>query len=203
MPSGWIGCGMRREMLTATVDDVMSWEPCYDEKTGAYGREYVERLFDGRERMSALEFLQLDIPIEDRFWAVLRDELLDERTLRLWATDCAEQVLPLYESHRPGDDRPRKAIEAARGYARGLISLEKMAAARTDAWATEWVPALATTREAAWEAAFCAAREAVREAALAASQDSSRDTAWDTAWSYARKWQLDRLVAYLRDEVEQ
>jgi hypothetical protein len=32
----------------------------------------------------------------------------------LFAADCAEQVLPIFESAYPTDDRPRKAIEAAR-----------------------------------------------------------------------------------------
>jgi hypothetical protein len=32
----------------------------------------------------------------------------------LFAADCVEQVLPIFESAYPTDDRPRKAIEAAR-----------------------------------------------------------------------------------------
>ena len=31
-----------------------------------------------------------------------------------WASDCAEHILHIYEDKYPGDDRPRKAIEAAR-----------------------------------------------------------------------------------------
>ena len=38
--------------------------------------------------------------------------------LAVWAADCAEHVLPFFESERPKDQRPRKAIEACREWAR-------------------------------------------------------------------------------------
>jgi len=41
----------------------------------------------------------------------------DHHLLALWAADCAEHVLPLFLRERPGDDRPRQAIVAARGWA--------------------------------------------------------------------------------------
>ena len=45
----------------------------------------------------------------------------DQRLLALWAADCAEHVLPFFEEKHPQDDRPRKAIEAARARVRGEI----------------------------------------------------------------------------------
>ena len=47
----------------------------------------------------------------------LRDD--DHRLLAIWAADCAEHVLPFFETERPGDDRPRQAIELGRAWARG------------------------------------------------------------------------------------
>src|SRR4051794_11774393 len=41
--------------------------------------------------------------------------------LALWAADCAEHVLPHFETVAPGDLRPRAAIGAARAWARGEI----------------------------------------------------------------------------------
>jgi len=35
----------------------------------------------------------------------------DQKMLALWAADCAERVLPLFEKEYPKDPRPRKAIE--------------------------------------------------------------------------------------------
>lgn len=47
----------------------------------------------------------------------------DHRALALWAADCAERVLPLFEGKCPEDDRPRGAIEAGRAWARGEIAM--------------------------------------------------------------------------------
>ena len=51
----------------------------------------------------------------------LTDE--DHQALARWAADCAEHVLPLFEAERPSDDRPRRAIELARGWARGEVPM--------------------------------------------------------------------------------
>jgi hypothetical protein len=42
--------------------------------------------------------------------------------LAIWATDCAERVLPHFEKKYPKDNRPRKAIEAGRAWAHGEIT---------------------------------------------------------------------------------
>lgn len=41
------------------------------------------------------------------------------RAVALWAADCAEQALPIFESHHPTDTRPREAIEGGREFGRG------------------------------------------------------------------------------------
>ena len=56
-------------------------------------------------------------------------ETWTERTARLYAADCAERVLPIFERECPNDDRPRKAIEAARAFAYGEIDDAALAAA--------------------------------------------------------------------------
>ena len=52
-----------------------------------------------------------------------------DSTVRLFAADCAEHVLHFYEDKYPGDNRPRKAIEMARKFARGKATGEEFAAA--------------------------------------------------------------------------
>jgi len=47
----------------------------------------------------------------------------DHHLLALWAAACAEHVLPLFEAVRPDDDRPRRAIEAARAWVRGELPM--------------------------------------------------------------------------------
>ena len=61
------------------------------------------------------------------------------RVARLFEADCAERVLPIFEREYPTDDRPRKAIAAARAFARGEID----AAARDAAGAAAWAAARA------------------------------------------------------------
>jgi hypothetical protein len=63
---------------------------------------------------------------DNRFKAVHRGGSLDldrHRQLAIWAADCAEHVLPLFEASRPFDDRPRRAIETARAWAAGAVSV--------------------------------------------------------------------------------
>jgi hypothetical protein len=83
----------------------------------------------------------------------------DRKALAVWAADCAEHVLPLFAQHRPQDDRPRKAIEAARAFARGEI---RVGVARKAALAAH-----AAARDATDPAAIAAARAAGHAAATA------------------------------------
>jgi hypothetical protein len=81
----------------------------------------------------------------------------DHASLVLWATDCAQHVLLCFEREHPGDDRPRKAIEAARAWVRDEITV---GAARSAAFAAH-----AAARNADKPAARAAARAAGHAAA--------------------------------------
>jgi leucyl aminopeptidase (aminopeptidase T) len=108
--------------------------------------------------------------LDDTIWALRAVEGKDKE-IRLFSADCAEMVLPIYEKHYPDDKRPRFAIQAARDYANGLITMEELdfawAAARAAALAAAW----AAARAAAWAAAWAAARDAARAAEWAAAWD--------------------------------
>jgi hypothetical protein len=56
----------------------------------------------------------------------------DHHVLAVWAADCAQHVLHHFEQARPGDDRPRRAIEQAHAWVRGEITMTQ---ARTAAFA--------------------------------------------------------------------
>jgi hypothetical protein len=61
-----------------------------------------------------------------RFITVRRGGTLqdpDHHLLALWAADCAQHVLPLFEAVQPSDDRPRHAIELARAWTRGEVTM--------------------------------------------------------------------------------
>ena len=117
----------------------------------------------------------------------------DERTARLFACDCAEHVLSLYEAKYPDDGRPRKAIETARRYAEGKDAVEELAAEGAAAWAA--------ARAAEGAAAWAAARAAAWAAALAAARAAAWAAAWAAALDVERQWQAGRLGEILEVEA--
>jgi hypothetical protein len=117
----------------------------------------------------------------------------NDRTARLFAADCAERALPIFERAYPGDDRPRKAIAAARAYARGEIDSAALSAV--------WSAAVSAAVSAADSAVWSAAESAVWSAALSAVVSAARSAAVSAADSAGRAWQTDRLFAYLAGEV--
>ena len=124
----------------------------------------------------------------------------DKRQQALWAADCAERVLVHFESLHLDDERPRKAIEAARLWARGGTN---MMPARAAAVATH-----AAARESMDPASVAAARAAGHAAATAHSIRHARGAAayaivsvmnaatpeeGETVAAAERDWQLDHL----------
>ncbi len=135
----------------------------------------------------------------------LTDE--DHRLLALWAAECAEHVLPLFEASRPGDVRPRQAIEAARSWVRGDLA---MVAAR--ALGGHAMGAARDLRGAPRFAAYAAGQAAVvahvaehdlgaaAYAIKAAVAASPREQAEATR-SAECQWQRDRLPDAVHDLV--
>lgn len=69
---------------------------------------------------------------DPRFVTIRRGGTLtdpDHRLLALWAAVCAEHVLGLFESARSDDRRPREAIDHARAWVRGDVTMMRARAA--------------------------------------------------------------------------
>jgi hypothetical protein len=133
----------------------------------------------------------------------LRDD--DHHLLAVWAADCAEHVLHHFEQARPGDDRPRRAIDLGRAWARGEIpwSEARTAAGHANAAARDRHGAARHAAYAAGQAAAVghvaahelgAAAYAIR-AARAASPES------DEAGRLECEWQRTRLPDEIRELV--
>jgi hypothetical protein len=102
-------------------------------------------------------------------WVATRPDVLDDRTLRLFAVFCARSV-----EHLLTDQRSRDAIDVAERFAKGEATAEELSAAS----------------DAARDAARSAARDAAR-AALSAARDAARaarDAARDAALSKQADW---------------
>lgn len=119
----------------------------------------------------------------------MRLDKQDHRSLVLWATDCAEHVLPYFEEKYPEDDRPRNAVEAGRAWARGETTVGE---ARTAAFAAH-AAARASGHAAATAHVAGHAAHAANYAVTAAT-----DAAVPTATARERDWQYRRLPKHLR-----
>lgn len=110
----------------------------------------------------------------------MRADGTDHRQLTLWAADCAERVLHLFEKHRPDDGRARDALDAARAWVRGETTVAAVrvaaSAAQAAGRAADEPGARAAARAAGHAAATAyAARHAVRAAKYAVTAASTTD----------------------------
>jgi len=90
---------------------------------------------------------------------------------------AAELVIDIYEKKYPNDDRPRKAIEAAKNY---LKNPSASAASAADAAAASAADAAAWSA-AAWSAASAAAAAAAWSAAAWSAASAAADAAWSAS----------------------
>ena len=147
---------------------------------------------------------------DPRFITIRRGGTLtdsDHQLLALWAATCAEHVLPLFESIRPDDTRPRQAIEAARAWTHGEFKMME-----TRALGGHAMGAARDLHGAARFAAYAAGQAAVVahvaahelgaatyaiKAARAAVIESERDK----AGRLECQWQREQLPDAIRDLV--
>ena len=131
----------------------------------------------------------------------------DHQRLAVWAADCAEHVLELFEQVRPHDDRPRHAIELGRAWARGEVRMMEARAAGGHAMA-----AARDLKGAARHAAFAAGQAGVvahvaahdlgaAAYAIRAARAAAPDGLGDVAARRECRWQRAQLPAEVRELV--
>ncbi len=131
----------------------------------------------------------------------------DHHLLALWAAACAEHVLPLFEAVRPHDDRPRRAIEAARAWVRGEMTMTqaRTAAGHANAAARDLRGAPRYAAYAAAQAAavaHVAAHELGAAAyAIKAVQAAAPKGEGEAAGRRECQWQREQLPEAIRDLV--
>ena len=131
----------------------------------------------------------------------------DHRLLALWAASCAEHVLHLFEAVRPDDTRPRHAIEMARAWTRGEVTMteSRTSAGHANAAARDLKGA---PRNAAYAAAQAAAVAHVAAHDLGAAAYAIRAVRYAAPPGQAASagrleclWQRDQLTDEIRDVV--
>ena len=125
----------------------------------------------------------------------------DHRLLATWAAECAEHVLCLFEQVQPSDARPREAIEAARAWADGRMTMMAARARGGHAMGAAR-PLQGAARYGAYAAGQAACVGHVPEHDLGAAAyaiKAVRTAAADTAAGRAeRDWQRTRIPEHLR-----
>lgn len=131
----------------------------------------------------------------------------DHRLLALWAATCAEHVLPLFESIRPDDQRPREAIEYIRAWVRGEVRMMETRAAGGHAMGAAR-DLLGPARHVAYAAGQAAvvAHVAAHELGAAAYAIKAVRAAAPDGDTYAAghrecRWQRDQLPEEIRELV--
>jgi hypothetical protein len=135
----------------------------------------------------------------------LKDD--DHRLLAVWAADCAQHVLDLFEQAQPGDDRPRRAIDLGRAWARGEVTMTRArsAAGHANAAARELSGAARHAAYAAGQAgavAHVAAHELGAAAyAIKATRAASPESERVDAGRLECQWQRAQLPSEIRELV--
>lgn len=91
---------------------------------GCYSIRKLQALsFMQQEPITLLSIVLSGIPLKDKFWFVCKRVATTEENKHI-ALRCAETVLPLYEHKYLKRKAPREAIEAAKLYIAGRITLD-------------------------------------------------------------------------------
>ena len=147
---------------------------------------------------------------DPRFVTIRRGGTLtdsDHHLLALWAASCAEHVLDLFESAQPDDPRPREAIEHARAWVRGEVTMMQARAAGGHA-----MGAARNLHGAARHAAYAAGQAGVvahvaahelgaAAYAIKAARAAEPEGESEAAGRLECHWQRDRLPAGIRELV--
>jgi len=136
--------------LTMTVEDFINANAFCGRS-----RRRIKELFAGREALSAIDVLELDIPDAHKLWAVLREELIPLQTLHKLAVEFARTaLLKEREAGREPDERSWRALDVKLAWLDGKASDEELEAAIADAAsaADDAANAAGTTWDAYWAA---------------------------------------------------
>lgn len=178
-------------MKLLNMELLRSYDPCYDPS------RYLPEDWTG----TVIDILNhKEIPHFDKLWVVLRDDLVSERLMRLFAVWSARPV-----QHLMQDPRSLAVLDVVERFAKGeaseaerdaalisALTAADVAAHATDpvAWAAARAAALTAALIGARAAALTTAKAAVDaaawDAASAAALIAAKIDAWDAAWAAAK-----------------
>ena len=131
----------------------------------------------------------------------------DQKTLALWAIDCAERVMPFFEENFPDDNRPRQALNTLQTWLEtGVFKMAVIRKASLDAHAAarevgEDSPARSAARAAGQAVATAHVPRHAYGPAIYAQQAihrASNPAEADAAAAKERDWQYQQLLVLHR-----
>ena len=171
---------------------------------GCYEREQMQTtVLKGRKIITLSEFLECDIPVKDKYWFVCKKLATKEQNQQI-AIGVAEIVIDLYEKKYPENKAPREAIQAAKDYLNGTISIGELTQKRNAAADAAYAAAAdaayaayaADAAYAAYAAAAAYAAYAADAAYAAAADAANADAAYAAAYDVKVK-----LLSFLKEFV--
>jgi len=161
-------------MKTWTVDEMMAEEPCSE-----YTREVIEHLWKGRERLSLVEILNLDIPSADKMWVVFRQgALTKEQTINILNKIVTRAVID-HALHC----EIKKVEKLAKRWMSGNYS-----AWGVEKWAKERITAVDHVAWAVWTAFSVTRTKSAKDIAMMAAS-----VAFDAAQASSKKLYTEKL----------
>ena len=181
--------------LTTTLNKIRACGPC----TSGWQTllKHVGKDFDPDAEINLLTILESN-SVADMLWTLRATDQDSKRVASQLAIEFAEQALPIFEKRRPNDERPRKAIQAARDYLDGKISLEELRASRQAGAHTDAYAADAAYADAAYAYAAAAAAAAAAYAYAYAADAAAYAAAYAADAAYAAA-AADAYAAYAAD----
>ena len=193
-------------MKSWTISEMLSERPCAEYRD----KVKLDALWAGRERLTLVDVLRLDIPARDRIWVAIRPKAISSEMRKEWREGIVARAIKraceVYtdeayhawaEKWLRGEDRSRGAdAAAADAYAAAAYAAAAAAYAAADA------DAAAAYAAADADAAYAAAAAAAAADAAAAAADAAAAAAADAADAYAaeREQQVVDLITLLEDE---
>jgi len=187
--------------LTTTLNKIRASSPC----TSGWKKllSHLGTDFNPDAEINLLTVLESNC-VTDMLWARSATEQDSKRIASQLAIEFAEQSLPIFENRHPEDQRPRRAIQAARDYLDGKIDLEALREARVHAAA-----AAAAADDAADDADDAGGGDAAAYAAYAATYAAAAATyaadyaATDAAADYAADAATYAAADYAREKARE
>ena len=179
-------------MITTTLNTILCYAPCGQDPADGTGwwllLNAVGKTEADDEPLALLTILDSN-GLDDCIWALRCLGPEHEHWVRLFARECASDVLHLWDAPQVVKDYLATGDESIRAAARDAAGAVARAAAWSAAGSAAWSAAGAAAGSAAWAAVGSAARSAAWSAARDAAGAAARAAAWSAtgsaAWSAA------------------